>query len=124
MQFRKQIIVIAVISFLACISIAAINKGNEFKPGVYINPSEQRSGDAQKGYDYLVNGDYLKSGLGYIYYVLLNGKDRKNYLGRTGKAANVSYNFNLIKSRTTKKLEVRNGWRGTGRELTARQDRR
>ena len=108
MQFRKQISVIAVISFLACISIAAINKGNEFKPGVYINPSEQRSGDAQKGYDYLLNGDYLKSGLGYNYYVLLNGKDRKNYLGRTGKAANVSYNFNLIKSRYNKKLVVPN----------------
>ena len=108
MQFRKQIIVIAVISFVACISIAAINKGNGFNPGVYINPSEQRSGDAQKGYDYLVNGDYLKSGLGYNYYVLLNGKDRKNYLSRTGKAANVSYNFNLIKSRYNKKLVVPN----------------
>lgn len=108
MQFRKQIIVVAAISFVACISIAAINQGNESKLGVYIEPSEQHIGDAQKGYDYLVNGDYLKSGLGYNYYVLLNGKDRKNYLGRTGKAANVSYNFNLIKNRYNKNLVVPN----------------
>lgn len=108
MQFRKQITLIAVIGIAACISIAAINPGNNSKPGVYIEPSEQRTGDPKKGYDYLVNGDYLKSGLGYNYYVLLNGKDRNNHLGRTGKAANVSYNFNLIKSRYNKNLVVPN----------------
>jgi mono/diheme cytochrome c family protein len=108
MLFRKQIIVIAVISFVACISIAAINADNESKPGVYIEPSEQRSGDRQKGYDYMVNGDYIKSGLGYKYYVLLSGKDKRNYLGRAGKAANVGYNYNLIKSRSNKNLVVPN----------------
>ena len=108
MPFRKKTVVIIIISFAACISIAAINKDKHPAAGVYIEPSEQRSGDAKKGYDYLVNGDYLKSGLGYSYYVLLNGKDKKNYLGRTGKAANVSYNFNLIKSRYSKNLVVPN----------------
>jgi hypothetical protein len=87
MRFKKQTLVICIITLLAFASIAAINSSNEpFKEGVYIEPSLQKPGDIQKGYDYLVNGDYLKSGLGYKYYVLLNGKDRKNYLGRTGKA--------------------------------------
>jgi cytochrome c553 len=108
MRFRKQFFVVAVISLAACVCIAAINGTNNTKPGVYIEPSEQRSGDSEKGYDYLVNGDYLKSGLGYSYYVLLNGKDRKNYLGRAGKAASVSYSFNLIKSRDNKNLVVPN----------------
>lgn len=108
MQFRKQIIVITFISLLACISIAAIEHGQHPLPGTYIEPSEQRNGDAEKGYEYLINGDYLKSGLGYSYYVLLNGKDKKNYLGRTGKAANVAYNFNLIKTRNSNNLVVPN----------------
>lgn len=89
--------------------IAAINISNPpFKEGVYIEPSIQQSGDIQKGYDYLINGDYLKSGLSYNYYVLLNGKDKKNDLGRTGKAAGVAYNFNLIKTRNDKNVVVPN----------------
>jgi mono/diheme cytochrome c family protein len=109
MRFKKQTLVICIITLLAFASIAAINSSNEpFKEGVYIEPSLQKPGDIQKGYDYLVNGDYLKSGLGYKYYVLLNGKDRKNYLGRTGKAANVAYSFNLIKTKNYKNLVVPN----------------
>lgn len=108
MRFRKQSLVIAIICLVASISIAAINIGEPFKEGIFIEPSEQQSGDIQKGYDYLVNGDYLKSGLGYNYYVLLNGKDKTNYLGRTGKAANVAYNFNLIKTKNNQNVVVPN----------------
>jgi cytochrome c553 len=106
---RKQFFVITIITAFAILGIAAINIGNEpFKEGVYIEPSEQQSGDIKKGFDYLVNGDYLKSGLGYNYYVLLNGKDKNNYLGRAGKAANVAYNFNLIKTANNNNLVVPN----------------
>ena len=108
MRYLKQRLVIVVISIVAFVSIAAISIGEPFKEGVFIEPSEQKSGDKQKGYDYLVNGDYLKSGLGYNYYVLLNGKDKQNFLARTGKAANVGYNFNLIKTRNSNNVVVPN----------------
>lgn len=109
MPFRKRTIALFTILSITIVSIAAIHiEGEPFKDGVYIEPSEQRTGDKQKGFDYLINGDYLKSGLGYKYYLLLNGKDRKNFLGRSGKAANVAYNFNLIKTARTTNLVVPN----------------
>lgn len=109
MRFIRKRLVIVILILVGCSSIAAITISNEpFKEGVFIEPSEQKPGDKQKGYDYLVNGDYLKSGLGYNYYVLLNGKDKNNFLGRTGKAANVGYNFNLIETKNSKNLVVPN----------------
>ena len=108
MRFLKQRLFIVIISLVACISIASINIGEPFKEGVFIEPNEQMAGDKHKGYDYLVNGDYLKSGLGYNYYVLLNGKDKRNFLGRNGKAANVGYNFNVVKTKSSGNLVVPN----------------
>ncbi len=64
----------------------------------YIPPSIQRGGDAQKGYQYLITGDYLKSGLPYGYFNLLNGKDKHNYLNRTGKNATVPHGYNVIRN--------------------------
>src|SRR3954462_5641128 len=99
MRCMKQALVVAVICVLVTISIAAIQIGPEpARVGSFIEPSVQQEGDSSRGYDYLINGDYLKSGVAYNLYVLLNGKDKKNFLGRTGKAANVPYNFNLIET--------------------------
>ena len=64
----------------------------------FIPPSVQRGGDAQKGYQYLITGDYLKSGLPYGYFNLLNGKDKHNYLNRTGKNATVPHGYNVIRN--------------------------
>ena len=64
----------------------------------FIPPSIQRGGDAQKGYQYLITGDYLKSGLPYGYFNLLNGKDKHNYLNRTGKNATVPHGYNVIRN--------------------------
>ncbi len=64
----------------------------------YIPPSIQRAGDAQKGYQYLITGDYLKSGLPYGYFNLINGKDKHNYLNRTGKNATVPHGYNVIRN--------------------------
>jgi len=97
------------VTLVALVSIAANVVGpGPFNGGTYIEPSIQRDGDVQKGYDYLVNGDYLKSGLGYKYYLLLNGKDKQNYLGRQGKAANVGYTFNLVRSSNNQDIVVPN----------------
>jgi hypothetical protein len=63
---------------------------------VQIPVNEQRDGDAQKGYEYLTTGDFLKSGLPYGVFVMNSGKDNENLLQRTGKNATVGYGYNVI----------------------------
>jgi mono/diheme cytochrome c family protein len=89
------------ISILTClIAIVAVSIsftiGAENEKPQYIPASEQRTGDAIKGYDYLVNGDYIKSGVPYGYFMLLNGKDNDNVLNRPGKNANVGPGFTVV----------------------------
>lgn len=58
--------------------------------------NEQRAGDVQKGYDYLITGDFLKSGLPYGVFTTVRGKDKANLLQREGKNATVGYGYNII----------------------------
>ena len=99
-MYLKQTIVI--LFFIVSISMSLAFIGNKsFYYGdksVAIPPSKQRDGDAAKGYTYLTTGDYLKSGVPYSYYRFFTPKDKYNYLNRTGKDANVPYNFNVVKS--------------------------
>jgi cytochrome c2 len=69
---------------------------NPEKP-IFIPPSIQQEGNAEKGYQYLINGDFIKSGLPYSIYINLFGKDEHNYLARKGKAASIPAGFNLVK---------------------------
>lgn len=66
---------------------------------VPIPPSRQRIGDAAKGYDYLVNGDYVRSGIPYNVYLFGAGADSNNFLGRTGLNAKVSHEFTAVKAK-------------------------
>ncbi|MBS1771579.1 MAG: c-type cytochrome [Bacteroidetes bacterium] len=63
---------------------------------IAIQPSPQRSGDAAKGYEYLITGDILKSGVPYSYFTMINGKNETNHLNRTGKNATVDFGYNVI----------------------------
>src|SRR5882672_5395636 len=65
---------------------------------VYIPESIQRNGDAKKGYEYLVTGDYLKSGIPYDFFSLALGKDKKNFLNREGINASVSHEYTVVKT--------------------------
>ncbi len=94
---RKSFVLIILIGALV-ICVAAIKEDNNKSKLISIPPSEQRSGDITKGFNYLVTGDYVKSGPSYGYYVLINGKDKNNFLNRTGKNATLGYNYNLATS--------------------------
>lgn len=66
---------------------------------VPIPPSPQRTGgDAQKGYDYLVHGDYIRSGIPYKIFLFGAGADSLNYLKRTGLNAKISYTFTAVQA--------------------------
>src|SRR2546422_6329360 len=65
---------------------------------VPIPPSKQRSGDAAKGYQYLVTGDYLKSGVPYSYFKL-GFKNDSNDLQRDGLNKNLPYTYTAVKAK-------------------------
>ncbi len=50
---------------------------------VPIPPSKQRSGDAAKGYQYLITGDYLKSGIPYSFFKLVLKNDSSDLQNTT-----------------------------------------
>ncbi len=94
----KKITILCSLIALAVITTAFMSYLNTEDKPQYIPPSLQKLGDAKKGYEYLVTGDFLKSGLPYNFYILFNGKDKNNFLNRTGKNANVEHGFNVVTS--------------------------
>jgi hypothetical protein len=63
---------------------------------VHIPATPQRTGDAGVGYEYLVTGDYLKSGIPYKLFQLAFGKDKKNYLKRDSFNKTIPFDFTAI----------------------------
>jgi mono/diheme cytochrome c family protein len=91
----KKPVLILVFFFLCLTYISFTDDQN--KP-VSIPPNAQRSGDATKGYEYLITGDYLKSGLPYNLFFLGFGKDKINYLKRTGINKDISHEYTAVKA--------------------------
>jgi mono/diheme cytochrome c family protein len=65
---------------------------------VPIPPSRQRLGDADKGYTYLVTGDYVRSGIPYNAFLFGNGAAKNDFLQRTGLNKNISHEYTAIKA--------------------------
>lgn len=84
-----------IISFVAFSAFIIRSGGDEPVP---VPSSPQRVGDATKGYDYLVNGDYVRSGIPYQVYLFGAGADTNNFLKRTGPNAKVSHEFTAVKA--------------------------
>ncbi|WP_315817481.1 hypothetical protein [Paraflavitalea speifideaquila] len=69
---------------------------NEYDP-VPIPPSTQRlGGDATKGYEYLITGDYVKGGIPYSAFVMGLGKDKRNFLQREGKNEKIPFEYTAV----------------------------
>jgi hypothetical protein len=91
----KKAFIILTISCLPVAMVIASGADSNEEP-VAIQPSPQRPGDAAKGYEYLITGDFIKSGVPYSYYIYAAGKNTNNYLNRTGKNATVGHGYNVI----------------------------
>lgn len=76
---RKVIFLSLLIVAVTLSAFIIRDNGDDF---VFIPSSKQRTGDAGKGYDYLVNGDYIQSGIPYSIYLFGAGADKNNYLKR------------------------------------------
>jgi cytochrome c5 len=90
----KSILIIFLLS-ISCILCAFFIERR--KPGdpVYIEASKQRTGNADAGYKYLIEGDYLKSGIPLQFFKMTTGKDVDD-LGREGINEHIPYNFNAV----------------------------
>ncbi len=56
----------------------------------------QRTGDAEKGYEYLIYGDYMNTGIPYDAFILGNGEDQNNILNREGDNSIIPHDYNAI----------------------------
>jgi len=93
---KKPAILLSVILLFI---MAAFRVDKTSEDYIHIQPSVQRSGDSAKGYNYLVTGDFLRSGMPYGYFTLLRGKQTINLLNRNGKNATVDYGYNVVAGR-------------------------
>ena len=92
----KKCVLLLLVLFTSISYYSFIND-DQPKP-VKIPENKQRVGDAKTGYQYLITGDYLKSGLPYNFYIMGLGKDKKNYLKRDGINEFVNHEFNAVKA--------------------------
>jgi mono/diheme cytochrome c family protein len=75
---------------------------------VPVPPSPQRVGDAQKGKDYLVTGDYVRSGLPLGLFLMAGEKGSTGYLPRTGANEKLPYQYTAVTAPNGKVLVAPN----------------
>ena len=101
---KKHFLSLLSICLILAIIITACKKETPAEPSSnptpdpdlsFIPPSGQRQGDAATGYDYLINGDYISSGIPYNLFKMAFGNS-PNLLNRTGDNASIAYNFNAV----------------------------
>jgi mono/diheme cytochrome c family protein len=98
MGYKKWFYILSIFAFIGLSFISVSATSDPIEKPVFIPSSPQRIGDSKKGYQYLITGDYLKSGLPFALFKFLNGKEKHNYLHRSGKNAQVPHGFNVINS--------------------------
>jgi mono/diheme cytochrome c family protein len=92
----KKLFVLGFILIIATAFTAGVSLFENERP-VFIPPSPQRlGGDAKKGFDYLVTGDYVKGGIPLNFFLLGMGKTKTNWLEREGINSKISHEFTAI----------------------------
>ena len=91
----KKLITIVALVFL-CTLYLSFSEGENLP--VSLPANQQPLGNAEKGYQYLFTGDYLKSGFPLGMFSMVIGKDTNNYLQRQGINKNISHEFTALKS--------------------------
>jgi len=91
---KKVAVAIGIV--FSCISFVTITSLED--DPVFIPPSKQRIGDADSGYQYIITGDYVNSGIPFGLYNLGLKKEKTNFLNRQNKNAEVRYDFNVVKA--------------------------
>ncbi|MEP6676092.1 MAG: hypothetical protein ABJA78_13100 [Ferruginibacter sp.] len=80
---------------LICFAFIRLDEKAADKPE-HIPASKQRNGNAEKGFAYLITGDYIKSGIPYSLFMLATKKDTNNFLNRSGNNKKLSHDLTAI----------------------------
>jgi hypothetical protein len=83
---------------ITCVWVAYIGFVSDNNKPVPIPSNPQPVGDAKIGFEYLIKGDYVRSGIPYKLFLLGFGKDKKNYLKRDSFNKQINYDFTAIKA--------------------------
>jgi len=89
------------ISFLVVIACSSENITETPLTPIPVEPIQipsypQKTGDPAIGFDYLINGDYMSSGVPYEAFILGIGEDSENLLNRTGDNATIAAEYTAI----------------------------
>jgi mono/diheme cytochrome c family protein len=103
----KAVKITCLVAVLAAFLSSFFYKREGEKP-VPVLPSPQRVGDAAKGYDYLITGDYVRSGLPLSLFLMAGGRPDAVYLQRTGANAKLSYEYTAVTAPNGKVLVAPN----------------
>src|ERR1700750_1115423 len=91
----KKFCVVLVIA-VVCFSFSSVIFPGSINEPVPVPPSKQRTGDPRAGYEYLITGDYLRSGIPLSYFKMGFGKPSVNYLHRDGINADIPYDYTVV----------------------------
>ena len=99
---------IFILVFLVASCLAYLSFSGDYEKPFKLPPNPQPGGNAAIGYQYLVTGDYLKSGIPYNLFKLTVGNKKENYLGRTGDNEFVNYDFTALTAPNGEKIVAPN----------------
>ena len=94
----KKVLVLSCLIATIMICCAFINRFGIGDDPVPIPKSHQRTGNAQKGFTYLTEGDYIRSGIPYSVFLFGAGKATNDYLHRGGLNKDLPYSYTAIKA--------------------------
>lgn len=100
---KKYFVLILILS--VCFSFSVFNREGDPVP---IPKSSQRVGNANAGFDYMINGDYVKSGIPLNLYYLLFKKESTDILNRGGENGKMRFDFNAVKAYNDELIAVPN----------------
>ena len=98
-------IIASIIIVITCISFVALTANEDPVP---VPPSKQRIGNADSGYQYIIKGDYVKSGVPFNLNNMVFGKADEDILQRGGDNATVHYSLNVVRGANDEKVIVPN----------------
>lgn len=105
MSRMKKVLLILVLALICFAFNRYAVKENDPVP---VPPSEQRTGNADSGWQYIITGDYVNSGLPMGLYRIGFGKEKENFLDRPGYPNGIRYDFNVVKAPNGEEILVPN----------------
>jgi mono/diheme cytochrome c family protein len=100
MGMKKTVLVVLISGFILSLANCKKEKDDNTPPlpegTSYIPSSAQRSGDAGAGRTYLIQGDYISSGIPHDIYKMAYPSNNANVLNRTGDNATIDPGFTAV----------------------------